>query len=77
MPEMVWAREEVAFMLVEATVLNSKIRAIILAIIFMTVQRLRDFEKRKYSLGSSIGTRDDDRLFVSVFTTLIFYFTVS
>jgi hypothetical protein len=47
MPEMVWAREEVAFMLVEATVLNNKIRAIILSIIFITVERLRDFKKGK------------------------------
>jgi hypothetical protein len=48
MPEMVWAREEVAFMLVEATVLNSKIRDIAnIAIIFITVERLRDLKKRK------------------------------
>jgi hypothetical protein len=47
MPEMVWAREEVAFMLVEATVLNSKIRDVILSIIFITVERLRDFKKRR------------------------------
>jgi hypothetical protein len=47
MPEMVWAREEVAFMLVEATVLNSKIRTIILSIIFITVERLRDFKQGK------------------------------
>jgi hypothetical protein len=59
MPEMVWAREEVAFMLVDATVLNSKIRDIILSIIFITVERLRDFKQRKNN--RAIGTRDNDR----------------
>ncbi len=59
MPEMVWAREEVAFMLVDATVLNSKIRDIILSIIFITVERLRDLKKRKNS--RDIGTWDNDR----------------
>jgi hypothetical protein len=59
MPEIVWAREEVAFMLVEATVLNSKIRAIILSIISIIVKRLRDFKQGKNS--RAIGTRDNDR----------------
>jgi hypothetical protein len=61
MPEIVWAREEVAFMLVEATVLNSKIRDIILSIIFITVERLRDFKQ-----GKITETRDNDRYVVCV-----------
>jgi hypothetical protein len=48
MPEMVWAREEVAFMLVEATVLNSKIRDTGNIVLHLhTVERLRDFKKGK------------------------------